>query len=166
MCVLSCLYDNGLQEESAAVSALIKANKDGLLKVVPSLIAHKQLKPRAALALSLLRQLEFLPERVSAYTSDKMPAELKNALQDIAQLAGPAYGELSLKAKQIIDDSLTPPFQARLDALKKELMIPGADLNKVQQPQIHKYNIYPLMMIPGADLNKVQQCKARTRSTY
>ena len=125
------------QEESAAVSALIKANKDGLLKVVPSLIAHKQLKPRAALALSLLRQLEFLPERVSAYSADKIPADLKTALQEIAQLAGPAYGELSLKAKQIIDDSLTPPFQARLDALKKELMIPGADLNKVsKQPNL------------------------------
>lgn len=52
-----------MQEESAAVSALIKANNKDLLKVIPSLIAHKQLNRRAGVVLALLRQLEFLPQR-------------------------------------------------------------------------------------------------------
>ena len=50
-------------EESAAVSALTKSNKDDLAKIVPVLIAHKQIKSRAAVVMGLLRQLEFLPQR-------------------------------------------------------------------------------------------------------
>ena len=125
------------QEESAAVSALIKANKDTLINVVPSLIARKQLKARAALALSLLRQLEFLPERFKTYAANSMPADLKTALEGISQLMGAEYGELSLKARQLIDDSTMPPFQARLDALKTAVMAPGVDLNALsKQPNI------------------------------
>ena len=125
------------QEESAAVSALIKVNKDSLANVVPSLIARKQLKARASLALSLLRQLEFLPERFKTYSANTMPAELKSTLQGLSQLAGAEYGELSLKAKQLIDDSMMPPFQARLDALKTAVMAPGVDLNALsKQPNI------------------------------
>ena len=125
------------QEESAAVSTLIKANKDSLGKVVPSLIARKQLKARAGLVLSLLRQLEFLPERFKTYTANAMPAELRAALEGVSQLSGSVYGEISLKAKQLLDDSLMPPFQTRLDALKSAITAKGVDLNALsKQPNI------------------------------
>jgi hypothetical protein len=40
-----------------------QANKDDLSKAVPYLIAHKQIKTRAAVVMGLLRELEFLPMR-------------------------------------------------------------------------------------------------------
>ena len=40
------------------------------------------------------------------------------ALTSLAGLKATSYGEVSLKAKQIIDESLMPPFNDRLEALK------------------------------------------------
>jgi acetyl-CoA carboxylase/biotin carboxylase 1 len=124
-------------EESAAVSALAKANKDDLSKIVPSLIAHKQVQSRVKVVLSLLRQLEFLPQRMKSYTPDTMPAELRETLEALASLVGNNYGEMSLKAKQLIDDSLVPPFQVRLDSLKTAVMESNVDLKTLaKQPDI------------------------------
>ena len=44
----------------------LQANKEDLSKIVPYLIAHKQIKSRAAVVMSLLRELEFLPLRYPA----------------------------------------------------------------------------------------------------
>ena len=66
-----------------------------------------------------------------------MPEDLRSALIDLSGLIGSLYGELSLKAKQLVDDSLVPPFQVRLDALKTAVMAAGADLKSLsKQPDI------------------------------
>jgi len=125
------------QEESEAVSTLTKANKEDLVKIVPYLIAHKQIKSRALVILALLRQLEFLPNRFRTYTADQMPSELRAALAGLADLTGTLYGELSLKSKQLIDDSLVPPFETRLNLLKTAIMTPEVDLKTLsKQPDI------------------------------
>jgi hypothetical protein len=134
------------QEETAVVSALAKTHKDDLFKAVPSLLAKKQTKTRAAVVLSLLRQMEILPERFAGYslTKDLMSPELSAALHGLSNLtsensgngASP-YGAIALKTKQILDNSLMPPFAQRLDALKTELLSQSADLNSLsKQPNI------------------------------
>ena len=46
----------------------------------------------------------------------------------MAELKNAAFGEVSLKAKQLIDIYATPPFEERLDALKASLASSSADL--------------------------------------
>ena len=124
------------QEEGAVVSALAKSNKDNLATIVPTLIAHKQLKLRGKAMLSVLRAVEFFPETFREYTNENMPQNLKDALASVANLKGSVLGEVALKAKQLVDEILLPPFQQRLDALKN-LISGGADLSELSlQPNI------------------------------
>lgn len=50
------------------------------------------------------------------------------ALTALAGMRNAAFGEVSLKAKQLIDIYATAPFQDRLDALKASLVSSSADL--------------------------------------
>lgn len=50
------------------------------------------------------------------------------ALTALAGMRNAAFGEVSLKAKQLIDVYATAPFQDRLDALKASLVSSSADL--------------------------------------
>lgn len=116
-------------EDDAVVGELVKANKDNLLGAVPTLLAHKQIKKRAAGVLALLRQLEFLPKRFPSYslTTHKMNPALLESLQALPTLQGQQYGALKLKTQQLIDSTSMPPFQVRVDALKTQLMAPKTD---------------------------------------
>lgn len=110
------------QEESTVVSSLAKTNKDKLLTIIPTLVARKQQKFRTSVVLALLRQLEFLPERFAGYLPEQLPADLRSILDGLAALqASPYNREVTLKAKQLVEDSLIPPFQSRLDSLKASM---------------------------------------------
>jgi len=127
------------KEEEQVVGDLAKANKDTLGATVPALMARKQTRFRAAVALSLLRQLEFLPKRFPGYSlsADKMPPALQDSLRLLSQLHGAEYGALKLKCQQILDTSMIPPFGARMDGLKAQLMTPNTDLNALsKQPNL------------------------------
>jgi acetyl-CoA carboxylase / biotin carboxylase 1 len=109
-------------DETVVISNLIKLNKDKLSTLVPQLIAHKQLKQRSRVILTLLRQLESLPQRFTDYRTNRMPAELKEILKGLASLSGASYGEVSLKSKQLLDESEIPPFDTRLNLLRKRVL--------------------------------------------
>lgn len=51
-------------------------------------------------------RIVFWTYRFRTYSPDKMPEALRTVLSGLSVLVGPMYGELSLKAKQLIDDSL------------------------------------------------------------
>lgn len=125
-------------DEAVVVGALAKTNKDNLLSAVPTLIARKQSKRRSAIILSLLRQLEFLPERFADFSlnSDSFSTDMKQAVTEISHLQDIAYGPVALKAKQILDQADTPPFQRRLDSLKQELSKATDLLALSRQPNI------------------------------
>ena len=55
-----------------------------------------------------------------------MPSNLKDVLKGLAEMTGPAYGEVSLKAKQLIDESEIPPFDTRLSLLRKRVQTVAA----------------------------------------
>lgn len=126
------------KDEDEVIISLVKSNKENLGAIIPNLLARKQVKNRAAVLLSLLRQVEFLPSRFSNFViNENISTELKDALTGVANLVGTEYGAVTLKAKQILDAISTPPFQARLDSLKEELMKSSADLNNLsKQPNI------------------------------
>ena len=125
------------KEESAVISALAKTNKDKLATITPTLVARKQLKSRTTAINSLLRQLEFLPERfVGSYSPEKLPEDLKGLLASLAVLDGVSYKDLSLKAKQLLDEAAVPPFQTRLDALKASVKSSSDLASLATQPNI------------------------------
>ena len=114
------VFANG--EESGVISALAKANKDKLPTILPSLVARKKLKARTGVVLSLLRQIEFLPERFKSFKPEHLSDELRNVLIELSTIQGAAYNELTLKAKQLVEDSLLPPFQSRVDSLRAAVL--------------------------------------------
>ena len=127
------------QDESAVIGNLAKNNKDDLMSTVPTLLARNQLKPRAKVVVSILRQIEFFPQKFNNYKISSMTSELKESLIGISDLDGPIYGELSLKAKQILDESAVPDFEVRLQTLKDKLKIKmsTADLSALaKEPDI------------------------------
>ena len=97
-----------------------------MFNLIPQLIGHKQLKMRSRVILGLLRQLESLPQKFSDYRTNRMPSNLKDVLKGLAEMTGPAYGEVSLKAKQLIDESEIPPFDTRLSLLRKRVQTVAA----------------------------------------
>ena len=56
------------KEESDVVLSLAKENKEDLYKIIPNLLAQKQVKTRASLVGLLLRELEILPQQFSGYS--------------------------------------------------------------------------------------------------
>eukprot|EP01041_Mallomonas_annulata_P006607 gene6607-13373_t len=121
------------KEELAVIGELVKANKDDakLQGIVPTLLAHKQIKYRSTVISAIMRQLEALQ------VSQEMPTELIAVLDQIATLVGNDYGGIALKAKQLLDDANTPPFQVRLDTLKAALMGDAVDLQVLaNQPNL------------------------------
>lgn len=123
-------------DEGAVVGALAKANKDNLMAVLPQLIAHKQLKTRSKAVLVLLRAVEFFQETFPGYSNENIPSSLREAIVGISEMKNSNLGEVNLKAKQLIDELLLPPFQERLDSLKA-IITGGADLISLsKQPNI------------------------------
>lgn len=126
-------------KDDTAISDLAKANKDSLKTILPTLLAHNQLKARGKVVLSILRQIEYFPTRFSGFTSDKLTDTMKDTITQIGALGDTtaAYSELSLKAKQINDECIMPSFNTRLEALKKQIGDSTTDLEELsRQPNI------------------------------
>ena len=119
------------KDESGVIGALCKTNKDKIDTLVPTLVARKQIKSRTAAVLSVIRQIETFPEKFRDFKSVEIPTSLSSAFNALASLKSPVFGEVNLKAKQIIDDNLMPPFQKRLDDLKASLLASSADLKSL-----------------------------------
>ena len=138
------------QEESAVVSALSKGAKDNTASLIPTLIAHKQLKQRVAAALTVLREVEKIPGLFSntvSQTQEPLPHDLSEVLHGLAKLDGPIYGELSLKARQLSEDAKTPPFQVRLAALKASVQEePDLSLLALQPNKIVSVDLLTVLM--------------------
>jgi acetyl-CoA carboxylase/biotin carboxylase 1 len=119
------------KDESEVIGALAKANKDCLEIIVPSLLAQKRVQARAAIVRCLLRELEQMPQQFVDYSlsAKTMKAEMTELLANLSALGDSAvHGPVSLKAKQIIDISLIPNFETRLNSLKVEITAPKTDL--------------------------------------
>jgi acetyl-CoA carboxylase / biotin carboxylase 1 len=66
-------------EESSVISQLVKANKDKIAALVPTLLAHKQLKTRTNAVLAILRQIDLFSEK---YGEEAKGSNVPAAFQD------------------------------------------------------------------------------------
>lgn len=106
-------------DDAIIINNIVKANKDKMISSgIPILIAHKQLKQRSALVLTLLRQLEALPLKFNGFKLNNLSDDIKATLESLSNLHGSGYGEVNLKSKQILQDASIPPFEARLNNLR------------------------------------------------
>lgn len=119
------------EDDAVVVSNLVKSNKDNLPAIIPQLLAHKQLKPRSNIMLSLLRTLEILPEKTKDFKLSQAPDALTTVLDGLSSLSGAAYREIALKCKQLQDTGSLPSFGSRLNLLKERVIAAGTELNSL-----------------------------------
>jgi acetyl-CoA carboxylase/biotin carboxylase 1 len=111
------------------VGKLVKANKDDVSSIIPTLIAHKQYKYRCSVALALMRQIEVMIPS----TDEEEKSLIASVLHDLTTLSG----EVSLRASQLVDEIMVPPFEERVSSLKSVLMQETADLDALsKQPNL------------------------------
>jgi len=115
------VFDGKVKDE--AVRELAKSNKDNLKAVIEINQAHQQLEMREKFVSALLRQVDTFQRR---YGSALLPENFVHTLDEIVSLKGKVYGELKLLASDIIIQSKIPPFEERLEELRRSCAS-GAD---------------------------------------
>jgi acetyl-CoA carboxylase/biotin carboxylase 1 len=110
------------------IRALAKGAKDNILSVIPQLIQHNQLKSRVKIVIAILREIDVLPTRFPAFKLSKISDDLNAALSGLSNLEGSPYGEVSLKAKQLLDAASMPDFNTRLETLRSAVLDSSTNL--------------------------------------
>lgn len=110
-----------------AVRELTKANADKLDVVISDIRAHQALPQRVKLISAMLRQVDLFSDRFGAH---EIPDNLLStrSLQDLSQMEGKVYGEVSLAADAIVRQSKIPPFEERVESLRTQLLHKDVDL--------------------------------------
>lgn len=107
---------------------LTKANASNLSKVAALAQAHRALPRRAAMALSLLRQMRTLPQRCNmgpiSWEDDHaaLSEDLSKSLKGLARLYGVQYGEVALVASNLLAEKRLPPISERMKQLRDLLL--------------------------------------------
>ena len=118
------LFDDKLLDD--VVRQMAKDNADNLNKVIMLNQAHQQLARRSRLVLALLREVETFSDR---FQDSSLPQELLQVIGQIAHLHDKkTYGEVTLAAENIIRQSKIPPFDTRIEELRKHLLDNNVDL--------------------------------------
>eukprot|EP00746_Dinoflagellata_sp_MGD_P159399 gnl/MRDRNA2_/MRDRNA2_86689_c0_seq2.p1 gnl/MRDRNA2_/MRDRNA2_86689_c0~~gnl/MRDRNA2_/MRDRNA2_86689_c0_seq2.p1 ORF type:complete len:2174 (+),score=459.70 gnl/MRDRNA2_/MRDRNA2_86689_c0_seq2:114-6635(+) len=120
-------------DDDIIVGDLAKSKKDDLTSVVPTLIAHKQVKYRLGVLLSVLGQMASVVSKLSADKLDAVKTSVVETLTGLTRLQGPVYGEAILKASQLLETINMPSFQSRLDNLAGQLKSSSADLDALSK---------------------------------
>jgi len=122
------MFDGMLQDD--VVRQMTKDNMDNLDTVIALNLAHQQLAMRSSLILTMLRQVESLPQEFGV----SYPQEMIDSLKKLTKLQDKsAYGAASLAAENLIRQSMMPSFEARIDQLRLELLNEDTDLAKLAQ---------------------------------
>mmetsp|Transcript_30431 Transcript_30431/g.51415 ORF Transcript_30431/g.51415 Transcript_30431/m.51415 type:complete len:2150 (-) Transcript_30431:120-6569(-) len=95
-------------------------NKDQLQTVIDTIVAHRNLKPRAQIITSLLRAVN---NNIRARFEDPvLPENLLGSLRKLAQLQGKGYGQVALDAQDTLAQWALGTFSERLARLRNELV--------------------------------------------
>jgi len=120
------MFDSKLRDD--VVRQMTKDNVDDLDTVIALNLAHQQLAMRSSLILTMLRQVELLPQPAS------YPQVMIDSLKKLTKLQDKnAYGAVSLAAENIVRQSMMPGFEDRIDQLRGQLLSQDADLSKLAQ---------------------------------
>eukprot|EP00746_Dinoflagellata_sp_MGD_P159400 gnl/MRDRNA2_/MRDRNA2_86689_c0_seq3.p1 gnl/MRDRNA2_/MRDRNA2_86689_c0~~gnl/MRDRNA2_/MRDRNA2_86689_c0_seq3.p1 ORF type:complete len:2179 (+),score=470.07 gnl/MRDRNA2_/MRDRNA2_86689_c0_seq3:114-6650(+) len=120
-------------DDDIIVGDLAKSKKDDLTSVVPTLIAHKQVKYRLGVLLNVLSQMNSVVSELKTGGLDAVKVEVVDTLTKLTQLQGTVYGEAALRASQLLDTMNMPSFQSRLDNLAAQLTSSSANLDALSK---------------------------------
>jgi len=123
------MFDGKLKDD--VVRQMTKDNAEDLDAVISTNLAHQQLAQRSQLVLAMLRQVASLQDKVGA---SQLGESVLSTLQQLANLSDKnAYGEITLSAESIIRNSKVPAFESRVSDLRKELVDPDVDSDKLSK---------------------------------
>jgi acetyl-CoA carboxylase/biotin carboxylase 1 len=120
-------------DDDIIIGGLAKAKKDDLAAVVPSLIAHRQVKYRVGVLLNVLSQMNAVAGELSTDKIDAIKVGVVEVLTSLTRLQGTVYGEAALRASQLLDKLNMPTFKARLDNLAGQLKSSAANLDALSK---------------------------------
>eukprot|EP00746_Dinoflagellata_sp_MGD_P159405 gnl/MRDRNA2_/MRDRNA2_86689_c0_seq8.p1 gnl/MRDRNA2_/MRDRNA2_86689_c0~~gnl/MRDRNA2_/MRDRNA2_86689_c0_seq8.p1 ORF type:complete len:1370 (+),score=321.18 gnl/MRDRNA2_/MRDRNA2_86689_c0_seq8:94-4110(+) len=142
----------GSNDDDEIIGGLAKSNKDDLAKVVPMLIARKQVKYRTQVLGKVLSEMASLVTKLMTEVDqadqswffsevkedvgvgfDDVKADLMATLQALVKLQGKVYGEAQLKTNQLLESLSIPSFKERLENLASQLKSGSADLDAVSK---------------------------------
>jgi acetyl-CoA carboxylase / biotin carboxylase 1 len=122
------MFAGKLQDD--VVREMTKANMENLDAVIAENLAHQQLKRRSSLVKAVLREVETFRDR---FGMTSVPDALLAALEELSAMKENDYGEVGLAADSIIRMSKIPSFDSRVNELRAELTLQGADLEKLSK---------------------------------
>lgn len=123
------MFDSKLKDD--VVRKMAKDNIDNLDVVIQNNLAHQQLKARNNAILAVLRQIETFDDR---FGQGSIPDSVYAVLSDLIKLQDKrTYGDVVLTAENIIRASKVPSFDVRIEELRKQLLDPDVDLEKLSK---------------------------------
>jgi acetyl-CoA carboxylase/biotin carboxylase 1 len=123
------MFDSKLKDD--VVRKMAKDNIDDLDVVINNNFAHQQLKSRNNAILAVLRQVETFDDR---FGQGSIPESVYAALNELVKLQDKrSYGDVVLAAESIIRASKVPSFDVRIEELRRQLLDPDVDLEKLSK---------------------------------
>jgi acetyl-CoA carboxylase/biotin carboxylase 1 len=150
--------------EDEVVRTLTKANTENLDVVIAENLAHQQLKSRSKLVLAMIRSLDTFSDRFG----QEIPADLIEALQQVASLKSKGCGEIVLAAEERVRLAKVPAFEVRLADLKKKLTDKETDLIELSKSSTLSAGVDLLTNLLGDEDEEVRKLamEVYTRRVY
>ena len=125
------MFDGKLKDD--VVRQMTKDNADNLDTVIALNLAHQQLALRSQLLLSMLRQVDAFQD---TFGVDAFPETVLKSMEQLADFKDKdVYGEISIAAESIIRHSKVPPFETRVEELRKQLVDSDVDSDKLSKSE-------------------------------
>jgi acetyl-CoA carboxylase/biotin carboxylase 1 len=151
----------GSNDDDIIIGGLAKSNKDSLATLVPTLVAHKQVRYRiqrvldkvlsemASLVATLMDQQDqsWLLSMVEGGGLDEIKEGLMATLQAVLKLQGKVYGEAQLKTNHLLESLSMPSFKDRLNKLASQLKNGSTDLEALSKEPILSVSVNLLTVL-------------------
>ena len=151
------IFDGKLKDD--VVRQLAKDNSASLETVVDINRAHGLKDARSKLVLGLLRQVETFSDRFGEST---LPDDLLAALDQLSNLTGREYGEITIAADSIIRQTKIPAFEVRVADLRKQLLDSETDIEALAKSSTLSAGVDLLVSLFSDEDAKVRAAAAET----
>jgi hypothetical protein len=154
------------QDDDIIIGGLAKTKKDDLVSLLPTLIAHKEVKYRIQVLLAVLSQMYSVEGKLSTDKYDAVKESLSSTLPGLAKLEGEVYGEAQLKASQLLDFLKMPSFQTRLDSLQNQLKSGSANLVELAEDSDVQVDLLTVLMSSAEESIRKAAMEVYIRRAY
>lgn len=154
---IETIFDGKLKDD--VVRQLAKDNSASLETVVDINRAHGLKDARNKLVLGLLRQVETFSDR---FGESALPDDLLAALDQLSNLTGREYGEITIAADSIIRQTKIPAFEVRVADLRKQLLDSETDIEALAKSSTLSAGVDLLVSLFSDEDAKVRAAAAET----